>query len=239
MALVVQILLAILLLAGLVTFGLAFKRWHWSLVLLVGGIMLFAAVYLILAAETIRINRNLRANLARLEQDIERLDKQNYEFKHGAGDTPGIVHLTHRLQMLTRDRGRVWRQVAPAGPLDDQGRRAVAIPSPAPHGLEPNTVVYAFEAGNSNPASPESGRQYLGEFRVVEANETGVLLESVNILDQRTGERLASSQGPWNLYESMPADRYSTFAELDEAELRERLPASGRRGRGLVQGGWR
>ena len=48
----------------------------------------------------------------------------------------------------------------------------------------------------------------------------------MNLLDQRTGERLARSQGPWNLYETMPGDRYSTFADMDEAELRQRLPQS-------------
>jgi hypothetical protein len=226
LALVLQILLAVLLLAGLVSFGLAFKRWHWSLVLIVGFIFLSGAVYLFLAAETIRINRNLRMNLARLEQDIERLEKQNNDLLHGSGDTPGIVQLTHHLQMHTRDRGRAWRQVAPAGALDQQGRRAVTIPSPTPHGLQADTIVYAFEAGKPNPADPANGQQFLGEFRVVESTETGVVLESVNLLDQRTGERLARSQGPWNLYETMPGDRYSTFAGIEEAELRQRLPAS-------------
>jgi hypothetical protein len=226
LALVLQILLAVLLLAGLVSFGLAFKRWHWSLVLIVGFIMISAVAWLFLAAETIRINRNLRSGLARLEGEIERLDKQNADLVGGGGDTMGIVELTHELQMLTRDRGRAWRQVAPAGALDPQGRRAVTIPSPTPHGLQADTIVYAFEAGKANPADPASGQQYLGEFRVVESTDTGVVLESVNLLDERTGERLARSQGPWNLYETMPGDRYSTFAGMEEAELRQRLPAS-------------
>lgn len=226
MALVLQILLAVLLLAGLVAFGLAFKRWHWSLVLIVGFIMISAVAYLFLAAETIRINRNLRANLARIEGDIERLDKQNRDLLNGSGDIMGIVQLTHKLQMHTRDRGRAWRQVAPAGAVDQQGRIAVTISSPTPHGLQADTIVYAFEAGKANPADPTGGQQYLGEFRVVEATDTGVVLESVNLLDQRTGQRLARSQGPWNLYETMPGDRNSTFAGIEEAELRQRLPES-------------
>ena len=162
--------MAVLLLAGLVTFGLAFKRWHWSLVLIVGFTMFSAVAYLFLAAETIRIQRNLRMNLARIESNIERLEKQNNDLLHGSSDMPGIVQLTHDLQMHTRDRGRAWRQVAPAGALDDQGRRAVTIPSPTPHGLQADTIVYAFEAGKPSPADPANGQQYLGEFRVVGIN---------------------------------------------------------------------
>jgi hypothetical protein len=218
LALVLQIVLALLLIAGLVTFGLSFKRWHWSLVLIVFFIMVSGFAYLVLAAETIRIHRNLRSNLARIENEVERLQRDNRILLH-------IVQLTHELQMRTRERGRVWRQISPAGPLNNQGQLEVTIPSPTPHGLPANTVVYAFEAGRPNLADPGSGQQYLGEFRVVESGDTGVVLEAVTILDDRTGERLARSQGPWNLYESMPTDRYHTFADMDEAELRQRLPA--------------
>jgi cell fate (sporulation/competence/biofilm development) regulator YlbF (YheA/YmcA/DUF963 family) len=108
----------------------------------------------------------------------------------------------------------------------NQGRIEVNIPAPAPHGLSKDTIVYAFETGNANPNEPASGRQYLGEFRVVETKETGAVLEPVGILDRRTGDRLARSQGPWSLYETMPVDRYKTFAGMGEEELRKRLPAS-------------
>jgi hypothetical protein len=226
LALVLQILLGILLLAGLVTFGFAFKRWHWSLVLIVGFIMFSAIAYLFLAAELIRINRNLRMNLANIESRTLQLENDNKNLINGSGDTPGIVQLTHKLEIHTRDRGRAWRQVAPAGALDQQGRRAVTIPAPIPHGLKVDTIVYAFEAGKPNLADPANGQQFLGDFRVVESNDTGVVLESVNLLDKRTGERLARSQGPWNLYEIMPGDRYSTFVGMSEEELKQRLPAS-------------
>jgi cell fate (sporulation/competence/biofilm development) regulator YlbF (YheA/YmcA/DUF963 family) len=227
LALVLQILLAVLLIAGLVTAALAFTRWHWGLALIALFLFLSGVVYLYLAAETIRIHRNLRAGLANLERQVEDFQERNYNFLHGDGtDAPGIVQLTHQLQMKTRERGRAWRQVAPAGQLDNQGRREVTIPSPTPHGLQADTIVYVFEAGKPNPADPAAGQQYLGEFRVVESKETGVVLEAANVLDNRTGERLARSQGPWNLYESMPVDRYSTFAGMDEAELRGRLPES-------------
>jgi hypothetical protein len=36
--------------------------------------------------------------------------------------------------------------------------------------------------------------------------------------------RLAVSKGPWTMYETMPADRYETFADLKEDQLKALLP---------------
>jgi uncharacterized membrane-anchored protein YhcB (DUF1043 family) len=223
--LVFQILLGILVLGGLVAIFLSTKYWHWSLVTLVSFIFLFGIIFLVLAADTMRIHRNLRMNLPRLEEQIAQLENQNQQLLRGLNEDRGIVELEHQLRMVTRERGRAWREVAPAGQLN-QGRIEVNIPAPAPHGLGKDTIVYAFETGNANPTEPADGRQYLGEFRVVETKETGAVLEPVGILDRRTGDRLARSQGPWSLYETMPVDRYKTFAGMGEEELRKRLPAS-------------
>jgi hypothetical protein len=223
--LVFQILLGILVLGGLVAIFLSTKYWHWSLVTLVSFIFLFGIIFLVLAADTMRIHRNLRMNLPRLEEQIAQLENQNQQLLRGLNEDRGIVELEHQLRMVTRERGRAWREVAPAGQLN-QGRIEVNIPAPAPHGLGKDTIVYAFETGNANPNEPAGGRQYLGEFRVVETKETGAVLEPVGILDRRTGDRLARSQGPWSLYETMPVDRYKTFAGMGEEELRKRLPAS-------------
>lgn len=224
MPLVFQILLGIFVLGGLVAIFLSTKYWHWSLVTLTSFIFLFGILFLVLAADTMRIHRNLRMNLPRLEQQIAQLEQQNQQLQRGLDQDLGIVQLEHQLRLVTRERGRAWRQVAPAGQLN-QGRIEVTIPAPTPHGLAKDTIVYAFETGAANPNEPGNGRQYLGEFRVVETKETGALLESVGILDDRTGERLARSQGPWSLYETMPVDRYKTFAGMGEEDLRKLLPA--------------
>jgi hypothetical protein len=224
LALVLQIVLGILVLAGLVAIYLSTKYWHWSTVTIVSFIMIFGVTYLFLAADTMRIHRNMRAALPRLEQQIADLEKRNQVLLRGANDDLGIVALEHRLRMVTRERGRAWRQVAPAGQLDPEGRLEVTIPAPTPHGLAVDTIVYIFEGGNANPSDPANGQQYLGDFRVVEVRDTGVVLESVGLLDKRTGERLARSQGPWSLYETMPSDRYKIFADMSEEELRKRLP---------------
>lgn len=225
MTLIFQIVLGLLLVVGLVTIIMSNKNWHWTQLTLVLLIFFAGVGYLFLAAEVFRIHRNLRKGLPGLEERIARLEKQNYELLHGASGTPGINELDHRLQIVTRERGRVWRGVLPSGQVSPQGETPVEIPAPSPHGLEKDAIVYAFETGNPNTADPFNGPQYLGEFRVKDAQAGGVLLESVLLLGNRERERLARSQVPWSLYETMPIDRHRLFANIPAESMSQLLPA--------------
>lgn len=220
MTLVLQIVLAVALLLALVTVILSAKNWHWSQVVLVLFILLFGTTALFLGAEVYRINRNLRAGIPRLEESLAAAEQEKERLIKGADDELGIRELEHQLQIVTRERGRVWRGATPAGDVANDGSVAVEVPNPKPHGLAKDTIVYAFETGD-----PAEGMQYLGEFRVAETSGDGVTLEPILLIDQRTGERLAASKGPWSLYEAMPVDRHSLFAGLTEEQLREMLPA--------------
>jgi hypothetical protein len=146
-----------------------------------------------------------------------------------------------RLQAMARQRGRVWRDVKPTGQFDPKtGRVIVGVAQPQPHGLAKDSIVFAFEQGEPNAAEPNKGPRYLGEFRVVETQPDAVQLEPVLKLDVPPGavpqwftqlqlaslQRLAQSQGPWSLYETMPADRHELFAGLTEDELKKMLPAA-------------
>ena len=224
MTLIVQIVLGLAVLVGLVTIIMSSKNWHWTQLTLVLFIFFAAIGFLFLGAETVRIHQNLRKGIPKLEQQIATLVKQNEELLRGTDGQPGIQELDHRLQILTRERGRVWRGVLPAGPVDQQGRVSVEIPKPTPHGLEKDAIVYAFEAGPPNAAAPEEGKQYLGEFRVIEAQGGGVTLEPILLIDNRMGQRLAASEGPWSLYETMPIDRHRLFSGIPEEALRQMLP---------------
>lgn len=219
MTLVLQIVLAVALLTALVTLVLSSKNWHWSQVVLVLFILLFGTGALFLGAEVYRIHRTLRSGIPRLEQNLASAEAETERLLKGTDDQPGIRELSHRLHIVTRERGRVWRGVTPTGEVSNEGRVAVEIANPQPHGLGKDTIIYAFEQGD-----PTDGRQYLGEFRVVESSADGVVLEPILLIDQRTGERLAASNGPWSLYETMPIDRHSVFADLTEEQLREMLP---------------
>lgn len=152
-----------------------------------------------------------------------------------SGPLPSLQRWRREVVDFNRQRGRAWRMVVPAGPIDAKtGRIPVTIAQPKPHGLEKDAIVFAFEQGPGNAAAPDQGAQFLGEFRVIEASADGAVLESVIKLDNRTGGRIVQSQQAaaqgqprrWTLYESMPADRHELYAGLDEAELKRRLPAA-------------
>ena len=225
MTLIVQIVLGLAVLVGLVTIIMSSKNWHWTQLVLVLFTFFAAIGFLFLGAETVRIHQNLRKGIPKLEKQIASLEQQNDKLLNGSGDQLGISKLEHHLKIVTRERGRVWRGVAPSGQVDQQGRVSITIAKPAPHGMEKDAIVYAFEMGNVNAADPVDGRQYLGEFRVIETQEDGATLEPVLLIDNRTGERLAKSEGPWSLYETMPIDRHRLFAGIPEEALRAMLPA--------------
>ena len=218
-------MLGLLILGGFVTIFLSSKNWHWTQLVLVLFTFFAAIGFLFLGAETLRIHQTLRKGLPRLEKQIADAESQIDTLKNGSNNQPGILELAHRLRIVTRERGRVWRGAMPAGQVDQQGRVAIEITKPAPHGLVKDTIVYVFEAGNPNAADPPSGRQYLGELRVIDVQEGGATLEPVLLIDDRTGQRLAASEGPWSLYETMPIDRHRLFANIPPERLQEMLPA--------------
>jgi hypothetical protein len=245
--LALRILLAVVVLAGLITTIMSVKNWHWAQMLLVLGIFLSSLGALILGLEVFRIHRNIRSRIPELELQLAAIEEQNEALEYGAdaamaskvfpegvpfeveaeGSMPSLSAWTRRLQDLGRQRGRVWRGVAPAGRVDPATNRvSVTIAQPQPHGLEQDAIVYAFEWRPPNAAPAQDIGQYLGEFRVVEVRPDGATLESVNRLDSRTGNRLAASQGPWALYETMPADSHEQFARFSDDELRQLLPAA-------------
>ena len=214
-----QIVVAVALLTALVTVIMSTKNWHWTQVVLLLFILLFGTVAMFLGADVFRVHRNLRAGVPGLEKKLEAAEQETTRLLKGTDDEPGIRELQSQLKIVTRERGRVWRGATPASDVSNEGAVSAEIPYPKPHGLDKDTIVYAFEQGE-----PTEGPQFLGEFRVVETNADGVDLEPILLIDQRTGERLAASEGPWSLYETMPADRHSIFADLTEERLRQMMP---------------
>ena len=161
---------------------------------------------------------------AQITKELEQISETN--------KLPSSQYWARQLDDLFRQRGRVWRGVVAAGPIDPAtGRFPVSIPQPKPHGLEKDALVVAFQLGEPNAANPDQGPQYLGEFRAVEVRPDGAIFEPTVKLDQRTAARIArTAQGgrpwPWALYETMPADRHEIFAGRTEEELKKMLPAA-------------
>jgi hypothetical protein len=242
LALVLQILLAVVILTGLITVIMSVKNWHWAQMLLLLAIFFSSIGSLVLGLEVYRIHRTYKAPLPALEQQLADVEAKNQALQYGAdapmaakvfvegppfdveaeGSMPGVNVWVQRLQDVIRQRGQVWRGVAPAGPVDAATNRVpVRIDNPKPHGLKQDAIVYVFEQGEPNAAAPADGGQFLGEFKVVQASEGGAVLESVVTLDQRTGNRLANSQKPWVIYAILPTDSHELFAGVPAETLKQ------------------
>jgi len=250
LALVLQIILAIVLLVGLITILMSAKTWHWAQMLLLLGVFLFSITTLLLGLEVVRIHSSLKVAVQKKQDQLDTVDAQLLALRLGTRDSqlinqvftgpdgvpfdqeaeigmPSLSTWNHRLQMLARNRGRVWRGVTKAGNVDPDTNQIQAVLSETgPAGIEQDAIVYAFEMGEPNGADPTQGNQYLGAFRVVAAEGRNVTLQAVHPLDNRTGNRLVQSQVPWSLYETMPSDRHELFANMSEEQKRAWLPES-------------
>jgi hypothetical protein len=202
--------------------------------------------FFFLARETLRINDVYRSAIARKTQQLEQLTARNDALRNGTNDPaiinqlrsesepavlipenaesiPSLAQLDHEILIATRQRGRVWPGVAPAG-VDPTGTVKLAAP---PAGLKKDTVVYMFEEGPSQlPAADGTpqGKQFLGEFRVNEPAAGQVALAPVLPMDAFELRRLSGSRGPWVIYETMPRDRYEIFAGMTDEQLKQKLP---------------
>jgi hypothetical protein len=235
-----------LVLASFVIAYFSARTWHWGHVIVVVGICLATFGFIILAAETLRINNVYRSAITRKSSELEKLTTRNDALEKGTEDPNiiaelrseqepevkipeeaesirGLDELDHEILLATRVRGRVWRKVTPAG-VDQAG---VKVTIPAPAGLKAETVVYLFEEGAAQlPAADGAprGKQYLGEFQVKDVAGQQATLVPVQPLDDFELQRLTASNPPWVIYETMPTDRHSIFADMTEDELKQKLP---------------
>jgi hypothetical protein len=259
--------LLVVILASFVIAYLGAKTWHWGYVLLVEAVLLATFGFFILAAETLRINGVLRSQAKTLEKQLDEATADVEALKKGTKDSsvlarlasgekpaimpenaesiPSFEELDHQLLLATRQRGRVWRNVMPAGVDPRTGGIRVNIAAPTPAGINKDTVVYVFEqelepvrpaaaegdetAPPPPPPAPKPAGprlQYLGEFTVSEAAAQQATLLPAQQWGPTDPEvkRLATTRGPWIMYETMPADRYEVFAGMSEDQLKQLLP---------------
>jgi hypothetical protein len=236
----------VLFIASIVAAYFGARTWHWAHVVLVVAVFLAAVGFFVLAAETLRATAVLRAQVNKTQRELDKFTAKNAALENGTKDSkiigeltgdevkipegaeeaPGIPELEHQLFLVERDRGRVWRDIAPAG-VDAKGVTVTVkatVEAPQPSGIAKDTIVYLFEQGDPLLPDPAHGHQYLGEFRVTDVADKQVTMVSVQQLDDFERKRLAGSQGPWALHETMPVDQSKLFDGLTEEQLRKRLP---------------
>lgn len=257
MAIVFQLTLGLLLLASFVACYFSSKYWHWSHVLLTETVFLLSLAFLILAGEVFRIqgvygkkNEQNLAQIERIKPQVEALrfgtdnqgvinqlegaevpvQREATEGEDEAGRMLSVRDLDHELGMVSRTRGRVWRDVELAG-VDQQSQTVrLSIPVPRPHSIATDSILYAFQQGEPTPQG-EPGPQYLGEFRVTNSAEAGIEVQPTASLDERTAARLQNAGARWTLYETMPVDQHpdgelEILAGTPDEKLRALLPES-------------
>ena len=136
--------------------------------------------------------------------------------------------LKQQLAEAMAERGRVW-----PGAIKDRvnaatGEITASFDQQPPAGLEAKSVVFVFEQSDNEKAK---AGQYLGEFTVAQVTGKQVRLTPSSALVQSEYGVIEKSKGPWVLYEIMPVDSRSLFAEKFEADsnsAKTLLPASSR-----------
>ena len=204
-------------------------------------------MFFILAAETLRINAVLRKQANDTQRQLDDVQARNEALDKGTTDTaivnqlrnlevrmkedaesiPSLAQLDHELLLATRNRGRVWWNVTPSNVNQQTGAVQVGVARPVPAGIQKDSVVVLFEEGEPQLPGQDGaprGKQYLGEFRVTAADAQTATLEPVLPLDEFEKRRIAASQPPWIMYDTMPADRHQIFAGMSEDDLKQKLP---------------
>jgi len=198
----------------------------WNKVL-VGLIAVAALVFWYMSMRTLKTQQYWRELVEDYQNAIEQVEQQNQWLREGREQdgkllVMGIRQTKLELEKVLLDRGRVWYNCTPeATPQTAQtGEVRVTTDLPDPHGITVDTVLYVFE---QTPV--EQGGAYLGAFVADQVAAKQVALKPAFKFTAAELQRLSRSQGPWVMYDKLPADNYYLFADLDEDQLRKLLPA--------------
>ena len=162
-------------------------------------------------------------------------------------DPSTLLPVIGELGRVNLDRGRVWRNATPQSYADGVATVVLAPPEtsvadqnlpgqppsntpPAPDTLAKDLVVYAFGDGASdvdmnNTQQPMTvAKFFLGEFYVTESNgQTSNLRPTIKLTASQT-QALDSNQYPrWSIYEVMPVDSHTAYAQPDSKPTREEI----------------
>lgn len=225
MALVLEILLGVAILASFVIAYFSARTWPIYQVLLAEFLFLSLVGFFWLGAKTLAIHKSWRTAVVNSEKELDQLQTQIQETREGGPaneqgqrDPKGIRQLRQELQKLAVDRRGVLYDVTVDSVKD--GVVQTTFKS-ADHGLAAGSVLFAF-----SQAPFEQGGRYLGEFKVAAVGDdaTKVQLTANLPLDEAQSQRLAKATGAITLYTTMPIDDTALFAALDEPTRQKLLP---------------
>ncbi len=226
MALVLEILLGVLILASIGIAFLSARNWPIYQAVLVVFIMIGSAVFFYLGARTLATHNAWGKYVKERQDELARIESDTRNLVDGVPESPGVPavkglkQLQADLEKLIVNRGGALFEVAVEGVKDGVVQVKFAGPT---HGLVPGNIVFAFDE-----APKDQGGRYRGEFKVESVSEDGTSVSlAPNLpLSETQANELAAVKGPWTLYASMPVDDAAVFAGLDDAARQALVPES-------------
>lgn len=227
MALVLEILLGVAILASFAIAYMSARTWPIYQVVLVVFLFLGVVGFFYLSARTLKTHDAWRKLVNRTKADIERLEQETEVARNGGppnaegvAEPKGIRQLHQDLQKLTVDRGGVIYGVPVDAVTDGVVQLTMASTE---HGLATGMVAFVF-----SEVPKEEGGRYLGEFKVTQIGDdtTKVQIAPNLPLTPEQSERLAAATGTLALYMMMPIDDAAEFANVEEEVRRGLLPES-------------
>jgi hypothetical protein len=237
MAIIFQILAAILALFFIFLTYMNTKTWRWLHVTVMFFVFAASMAFCFYAAMVLKT----RAAWIKLHDDLERQVQTTTEQldlimrgdpKDIARTKPSVASLREDLGRTILDRGRVWRGCTPAFNADGTVTVSTVPPAdpnlPAPparkNNIAPKTILHVFREA-SQPNGMTLPAAYIGEFEVSAATDATATLFSTMPLspDQVAAGRAG---GTWTLYESCPADGHEWFAGQTNEQLAALLPGN-------------
>jgi succinate dehydrogenase flavin-adding protein (antitoxin of CptAB toxin-antitoxin module) len=234
------VLVLLVLTFGTLTIIFSLKTWHWLHITGVCLVMVTLVPAMYYMAAYARTTNAWGDVFNKTSKSLDEAETNNLKLRVGDPPTsanptdPGKIQLVAALDRLMIQRGRIWRNCAPAAFVPAaNGRFTSKIstlppntpPAEAPkfkNGIAPQTEVFIFrelyDAGNQL-----TGYVYLGRFGVVAATESDIDVTPNEYLDPQQATVFAPGVF-LTIYEALPADDNGVFsdwpAETREAEIR-------------------
>lgn len=233
------ILILLLLIVSLIVFiyiiVMTARNWGVLHTILLCTLFIECWVFMVFAAgvqsKRVKYTRDAAVAIKRAEEAAARTKALLYG-SFNEGTLEAVVPVKGMLRRLTADRGRVWRQLSymqanngeyllqmasnNAGAADadllDGAAPAAAGPATS-ESLPANLVVYAFAEELTETGIPKP-IFYLGEYVVTQSQAGQVSLKpTLQLLDSQNQRIASGNAASWMLYELLPIDSHSAFAE--------------------------
>lgn len=205
-------------------------------------------VYFTAGVHAVRVSAAKEAakQAKRLQDVVAEVDKLRF----GEASAPdealeAVIPVQGKLDRITIDRGRIWRQVtfikhtqvqekdqiqislqtaaAPADPNNPNPAPAAA-PATAGRSLPQNMVVYGFQE-QANAEGQPLPVFYLGEYKVIASDEASgtATLESTSPLLGLQQAKIKQGTESWTLFELLPIDSHTVFMADQSAKTDEEV----------------